>query len=600
MTSWHDESGCSRFDLFQSDGLATCLSCGALCDTPSVEAVQPSPVEVTQTYVYQPIKHRAEMRLFLLGPGEMDDPIRGDLATISVSDQDEYDAISYTWADESDDATKCFHALIGTTSIPITRNCQAALRKVRSPYYVKSVWIDSICIDQDNVQERGHQVDLMPRIYTRARKTFVYVGESADGSHALLDTLKLGRVQYERRPYELRIWTECFLNRPYFSRIWVIQEIALSRNKIILCGDNEIPWSVFEAGVKSVFEVTGNTFKDRVKSPLKDGGNLPPLLSLGQRRLRDAAELFGLLQLGRRCKATDPRDKVFALLGLVVGAEAEGLVADYEKSTEEVYAWISQYLHRRQKCSTVDILGNVNLMDWNAWSPDCPQAALPSWFPDWNSTGPTLMRKYDHAKPYLAGIPLQFDDSNGRALCLQGYFFGNLKRLPRQSPTSSLRATVDWLVHNNNRELHYPAFQSGCKCSVCSALGHRALVFQVMTHTFTHPGGIISSSDILSSEPFAGHPRVFMLLYPVDSDNVEDTEPQPQSRKEGFRIWWVDEDKARESGTLFLESDLYADFEPPGAKTFKLVGLLRYSPSFGLCRTQLGNSPDMTASIRLV
>lgn len=266
---------------------------GSFRGAPASEANLSSPVEAIQAYVYQPIRQRTEMRLFLLGPGDMEDPIRGNLVTINVDDHNQYDAISYTWADENGDATKCFNALIGTACIPITRNCQAALKRVRSPYCVKSIWVDAICINQEKDEERGHQVNLMPHIYTRAKTTFVYVGESTDGCQDFLATLKLGRERYESLIWNPNDQAAHFLNRPYFSRIWVIQEIALSGTKVVVCGGTKIPWSAFEAEINSLW---------------KGMGKPPPLFLLGQRRLRDATELFGLLKLGRQCKATDPKD----------------------------------------------------------------------------------------------------------------------------------------------------------------------------------------------------------------------------------------------------------------------------------------------------
>lgn len=594
MASWHDDGGCSRLDLVESEGYATCLSCGSFRDSPAGEATLPSPAGVTQTYVYQPTRQRTEMRLFRLGPGEMDDPIRGDLVTIIVRGQDQefqevYDAISYTWADEDGDATKCFHALIGEACIPITRNCQAALRRVRSRYATKSIWIDSICINQANPEERGHQVDLMPYVYTRARSTFVYVGESINESHALLEVLKSDRVQYERENQDLRVSAARFLSRPYFSRIWVIQEIALSRTKTVLCGGDEIPWSVLEAGVNSLLE---------------GSGNFPPLLSLGQRRLRDATELFGLLQMARLFKATDPRDKVFALLGLVIGAEAEGLIADYEKSPEEVYAWIARYLYRHQMFPTTNIFDNMSLMDWDAWSPDCPQTALPSWFPDWNNTGPTLLDHYGAISRdivhYLASVTLQFDINDERALCLKGYFLGDLLRLSLMTEPA-LGLGINWLVYNNQGSPHDPSGNSFCECSVCSDLGPRVALFHVTTRKYSNSARIPSTSvnhDFSDVEVSAG--RLCMVLYPVDTGNFDGTDPVPQSRREErFKVRWKDQSQPHGPGTFIPKGKRYAEFEPSAARAFKLVGILRIYPRLSLRRTQLDKSSSLPVSIKL-
>jgi len=73
----------------------------------------------------------------------------------------------------------------------------------------------------------------------------------------------------------------------------------------------------------------------------------PFLLSVGGRRLREPRKLLGLLRLSRNCEARDPQDRVFVLVGLVIGAEAEGLVADYIQVISEVFTWITKYLAKK-------------------------------------------------------------------------------------------------------------------------------------------------------------------------------------------------------------------------------------------------------------
>lgn len=116
----------------------------------------------------QALKQRSQMRLFLIRTGEVGDQLRGELVTVDVGSQD-YDATSYTWADENGDTTKCCLVRVSVGNNPevisrflVTRNCDAVLRRVRSRYYTKYVWIDSICINQSDIEERGHQVNLMP------------------------------------------------------------------------------------------------------------------------------------------------------------------------------------------------------------------------------------------------------------------------------------------------------------------------------------------------------------------------------------------------------------------------------------------------------
>lgn len=225
----------------------------------------------------------------------------------------------------------------------------------------------------------------------------------------------------------------------------------------------------------------------------------------------------------------------------MVGAEAEGLVADYKKSPEEVYAWISRHLYRHQKCSAADIWGNVNLMNWDAWSSQPLQDVLPSWAPDWDNTGPTLRRIFAYENnrigSYLTDIPLQFDNNDKRAMCLQGYFFVNFQQLLscRVLAYSTKGLRIDWLVHDRKEIPHQAHTLGMCSCPVCSALTPKAMVIQVTTKTITHPSGIVSCSDFR---------RIAMLLYPMDADSVS-TGLQPAHGNERFRVWCEAEEAVR-------------------------------------------------------
>lgn len=491
MATWHNDSECSRLDLFESDGLVTCLNCGSShleqhpgdgltrqhrlnggdaeesignesdadyshAEISDEEEEQEEEEEeeaylttalvpsVGESCIHRPIRQRSQMRIFLLHPAEIDDPVCGELVTVDVGLWVEYDAISYTWADETGDATKCCSVFIGAdpakrVPFPVPRNCEAVLRRVRKRFYTQHLWIDSICIDQDNIEERGHQVDLMPQIYTRARKTYIYTGQATDFSDRVLRYLN-DKASAEPKPYSGPKYVtdshvDDFLRRPYFSRIWVVQEIALSKNAVLVDKD-EYPWSIF-GSVKAA-------------PPRK------PLLSLAViRQLQDPSQLMSMLRLGRDCQSSDPRDKVFALLGLIVGAGAEGLVADYSRSVADVYTWIARYLIDVQKVAALDILGEVNLVEQGA-----SQAYdLPSWVPDWSNSGQTFRQSlYAAERIDSKHFKLSTDPDNSRALLLAGHVFVNI---PFRS--------IEWVVRNYDHR-SVEGSDEECGCAVCADL----------------------------------------------------------------------------------------------------------------------------------
>ncbi|KAL8916916.1 MAG: hypothetical protein Q9208_008280 [Pyrenodesmia sp. 3 TL-2023] len=161
-----------------------------------------------------------------------------------------YNALSYTWGPPSTDPSE-------------------NLLMVRLPGLW---WIDAICINQDDPVEKSHQVKGMRRIYAKAEKLYVWLGPAGDESESAVELLhQLGRftdrdnlVEYGYKEPTLRFHDDEFerlglpktdspkwlslvalLNRPYFERIWVVQELAVAKQEIsVLCGDVIFPWSV--------------------------------------------------------------------------------------------------------------------------------------------------------------------------------------------------------------------------------------------------------------------------------------------------------------------------------------------------------------------
>lgn len=176
---WHD-SECQRFDYVQIDGtdLATCRSCGSVGPTPVSLPALPS---------------ESAFRLLRLEPGRFEEVLRCHVQLSDLRSGPTFNAISYTWADESGDDQKLAEVLLDGKPFRVTRNCDSAMRRVRQYDYQTSIWIDAICIDQDNDMERGHQVRLMPQIYHQARRVLMYIGEHDEYSRKLFQLLALFR-----------------------------------------------------------------------------------------------------------------------------------------------------------------------------------------------------------------------------------------------------------------------------------------------------------------------------------------------------------------------------------------------------------------------
>lgn len=341
---------------------------------PNEKTTQYSTKKSSQNSVYKSLTGRNEIRLLRLSPalsGE-DQLLHGTLLLSQLADRPEFTALSYTWADISGDRSCSETIFIGLEweALPITKNCAAALRRLRSNRDAVVVWVDAICIDQDNVGERSQQVGLMRDVYSRARKVIAFLGD--DGDNQTPEGQLMHRMSeecfYSDKSVKLSWSPVCdgvalraLFSRPYWKRMWVIQEILLSKEAYIVLGRSSVPLSCVLNGHMTGHNVDAAVFLPswtKVSGPSLDG---------------DCNAFSELLLKTFSCEALDERDRVFALLGLVQGAHLEGLIADYTKTTEDVYIGLAAYFLIRH--------GQTNILIWATVS-----SHSLTWVPTWQPT----------------------------------------------------------------------------------------------------------------------------------------------------------------------------------------------------------------------
>lgn len=120
--------------------------------------------------------HLLQIRLVSILPGRYSDAIVCELRTADVENLPGYYSLSYAWGDWTD----LCHILLNGVSFNVTRNLEAALRRLRQSTESRLFWIDMLCINQDSVEERSHQVNLMQLIYSGAQEVFLWLGDYAD------------------------------------------------------------------------------------------------------------------------------------------------------------------------------------------------------------------------------------------------------------------------------------------------------------------------------------------------------------------------------------------------------------------------------------
>lgn len=329
-----------------------------------------------------------------------DAPLVANISVVPLAATNpDYAAVSYCWG--SPTSTKC-PITCNDTVLEVGGNLAAALTSIRSMSNLP-LWVDQICINQNDAQERSAQVAFMQKIYSQAKKTFIYLGELDSGAaneacevletigipvlqmsdyekdeHKLKTRLKAGlatvklAVQHPRlmkRAYseDVRRALDRLIRLPYFSRKWIIQEVVMSRSLFCLLGGRCFEWDPFITAMlkqsrtvdssADVYTATKVWWLWDLVHEFADKRR-PPLLTL--------------LYYSRSFKATEHRDYVFSLLGAASDSH-EFPEPDYELSVQQVYQETSSSFVRQGNGFLLFHLAGLRPTD----------NGLPSWVVDW-------------------------------------------------------------------------------------------------------------------------------------------------------------------------------------------------------------------------
>ncbi|RSL44967.1 hypothetical protein CEP54_014469 [Fusarium duplospermum] len=282
-----------------------------------------------------------QIRLLELNPGKNPDDMSLYFRCIELSDCTQYTALSYTWGDEK--ATRNV-SVGGGGTIKIRENLWSFLR-LQSSIISKPAffWIDAICINQSNVHERNHQVNMMKHIYANAFKVYIWLGLEADNSDLAMDFIATKGTQGLRRrgPGFQAIWPrhvgkalKDLCERAYWRRMWIIQEIVHANNITVWCGGaKSFRWQVFES-----LYLTLKTLEET------------SWFAHHPHAIRVLIDIF------RDWQCTDIRDKVFALVSMA--SHETAIVPDYSKSALDVYRAV-QERHDGEKHEFYNMLSQI-------------------------------------------------------------------------------------------------------------------------------------------------------------------------------------------------------------------------------------------------
>ncbi|KAH7070312.1 heterokaryon incompatibility protein-domain-containing protein [Paraphoma chrysanthemicola] len=334
-----------------------------------------------QTYPGPSLPTIDHIRLLVLQPGSEDEKISCELVVSDLDSALPYESLSYTWGDRSNRSLiNIFTSSSGSQkTFPVTSNCYSALSRLRLKSEPRILWIDAVCIDQDNVSEKNHQVGLMSKIYSRAANVVIHLGDAGQDSDMAIDFIKecddptsdSSSLSHPKSDALVQALGN-FFRRNWFTRIWVIQEAMLPPNGIVYCGSKSLSWSAILN-----FSKWNTDMKWMAELPYVVSSSKQSLSKIALHSETGTAMLKTLIRT-RYCGATDPRDKIYALLPLLPllhnpDSRSLTLTPRYDDPLVKVYTDSAVALLRD---SGFEILRSVQ--------GGSKIYGLPSWVPDWS------------------------------------------------------------------------------------------------------------------------------------------------------------------------------------------------------------------------
>ncbi|KAK1457440.1 heterokaryon incompatibility protein [Colletotrichum melonis] len=507
----------------------------------------------------------------ILGCGATGDgPLQLSLEEHALGDLPDYRGLSYTWGSplaEKEPSWQIGHQLVTISvmlngqSFDIFPNLHDALCWIRAHNSCDLYWIDAISINQADDTERSMQVGIMDRIYKKATRVDIWLGSVTDEHHpaevsrlvramaentqrnfsfdqenSFFDDDALSRYGLLHVPDDVWYAFVAFFERKWFNRVWVVQEVALSRDACILWGNDVIPWEtvaycsdfLYESRLyeqlSEVLYDNNPTIKD-----VKIGSNSSGIVAIqrcrhdildmwdsttldhivgpfactgGSSRTKTAgALLFLMLRLTVGVEATDPRDQVFGLLGILnllldlSGRTRTELEANYRKHCTPVSIYTDTAVFIMEECKNLALLTAV---------PDDSVKniqALPSWVPDFSANGPSAFL----AMRWPAEIP----------------YFDACRSMP-----TKYRVVDD-------RQLHVKAL----------CVGTASLVGEVYSELATNGSFTQWADFLLQCDPVykpTGQCRVEAFWRTLIGDRDGFTHPAPGSLQKAFHSWIAD------------------------------------------------------------
>jgi hypothetical protein len=447
-----------------------------------------------------------------------------------------YEAVSYTWG------KPVFTADLfcpGNSVLRITPHVNAMLRRLRKSHRPRNLWVDAICINQHDDQEKGQQVALMGEIYQQALKVILWLGDEDQDVKSVFAFIRAlsvleppGLKVQEINTLLQETWGDTswealniFLRRPWFGRRWVLQEAALARTAIVKCHDQKLSWVYLTSGL------------------CKLGAAMEQLTSLSKEAV-DALGTLQALQGGRRhlmellwdfehCRCFDKRDHIYALLGFADNI-ARGKRADHTEPGKQPAdqrlmrikvdykaTWETVYRRFATECIAqgyaFELLKHMFVFGTLRDQDD----ALPSWVPNWANKRMKIDTRDWPGEINITGLSMV---ARGKEILLKGpYCWATVSHvLPvPESPGAqpSHEEISQWIKSVPEPVFHQLAFQDSLDVQSLSKKPRPGLSLPEKSSSQVHLLAIRLKELLISSE-------LSSTISPLDEMEMNDTPEQ--------------------------------------------------------------------------
>lgn len=371
--------------------------------------------ESIMAYEYATLQHADSFRLLkLLHSERIAAELHCEIADSRLGLAPEFEALSYTWDQD------VFPVTLNTPSgeLRITENLASALRRFRLAKGPRTLWVDAVCINQASIPERNQQVSIMSSIYQDAKRVLCWIGEADEHTEQALT--KIRQLENSRSLYGLpevdaNMWFQIPMldapevearslvknaedhhvlsvySRRWFSRLWVVQEVALSKEAVLCCGVYEMAWKVFATGLLVLTAATQragpfpyrpsaimaylqcwNIIRTRAKYRLLSSPNSTVMsahtgfvMAISRLKLHD-------------CK--DEHDRIYAVLGLDPSENPIKIIPDYSIPVTKLYTHLASEVLKRGE---IEILFDAGLAYRKTGLVALDGRRLPSWAPEY-------------------------------------------------------------------------------------------------------------------------------------------------------------------------------------------------------------------------